>query len=51
MVSGGPHFGRAGGVQMVRMSILESAPMDSWEPVVDGTVDVRMAHMGPWLGA
>ena len=35
---------------MVRMSILESAPMDSWEPVVDGTVDVRMARMGPWSG-
>ena len=36
---------------MVRMSILESAPMDLWELVVDGTVDVRMARMGPWSGA
>ena len=40
MVSGGPLFGRAGGAQMVRMSILESALMDLWELLVDGTVDV-----------
>ena len=50
MMSQGLFFGGTGNTWMVRMGLLESVPMESWEPPVDGTMDMWMAHMGSWSG-
>ena len=50
MMLQGLFFGGTGNVQMVHMGLLESVLMESWEPPVDGTMDMRMARMGSWWG-